>query len=147
MQRRILSFVMIFFFFGCATTLDTMQRRLIETRDLEGNFDDCFKATLQVFQDHGYIIKDSDHASGVIHGETGIKRVLFMMENYEITATLEQFGQNIVKERITLVKKTKTSSQKYGTQENSAIIDDPALFQKLYDDIQKEMFIRKNLSR
>jgi hypothetical protein len=138
---------MIFFFFGCATTLDTMQRRSIETRELEGNFDDAFKATLQVFQDHGYIIKDSDHQSGVIHGETGIKQVWFIMENYEITATLEQFGQNTVKERITLVKKTKTSSQKYGTQENSEIIDDPVLFQKLYDDIQKEMFIRKNLSR
>ena len=147
MQRRILTLVMIFFFFGCATTLDTMQRRSIEMRDLGGNFDDAFKATLQVFQDHGYIIKDSDHESGVIHGETGIKRVLFMMVNYEITATLEQFGQNTVKERITLVKKTKTSSQKYGTQENSEIIDDPVLFQKLYDDIQKEMFIRKNLSR
>jgi len=147
MVRGILSFVMIFFFLGCATTLDTMQRRSIEMRDLEGSYNDAFKATLQVFQDHGYIIKDSDHASGVIHGETGIKRVLFMMVNYEITATLEQFGPNTVKERITLVKKTKTSSQKYGTQENSEIISDPVLFQKLYDDIQKEMFIRRNLSR
>ena len=116
-------------------------------RDLEGSFDDAFKATLQVFQDHGYMIKDSDHESGVIHGETGMKRVLFMMVNYEITATLEQFGQNTVKERITLVKKTKSDSPKYGLQEDSAIIDNPVLFQKLYDEIQKEMFIRKNLSR
>jgi hypothetical protein len=124
-----------------------MQRRSIEMRDLEGSFEDAFKATLQVFQDHGYMIKDSDHASGVIHGETGIKRALFMMVNYEITATLEQFGPNTVKERITLIKKTKTDSSKYGLQENSARIDNPALFQKLYDDIQKEMFIRRNLSR
>ena len=140
MSGRILSLVMVFFLFGCATTLDTMQRRSIEMRDLEGNFEDAFKATLQVFQDHGYMIKDSDHDSGVIHGETGIKQTLFMMVNYEITATIEQFGQNTVKERITLVRKTKTDSPKYGLQENSAIIDDPALFQKLYDEIQKEMF-------
>lgn len=136
-----------FFIGGCATTnLSDMQRRSIEARDLEGNFEDAFKATLQVFQDQGYMIKDSDHASGVIHGETGIKQAWFRMENYEITATLEQFGPNTVKERISLVKKVKSSSQ-YGTQENSEIIDDPVLFQKLYDNIQKEMFVRKNLAK
>jgi len=146
MQRRFLIFGLIFFLAGCATTMSAMQRRSIESKELEGNFEDAFKATLQVFQDYGYIIKDSDHASGVIHGETGIKQVWFRMENYEIAATLEQFGDNIVKERISLVKKVKSSSQ-YGTQEDSIIIDEPELFQKLYNDIQKEMFIRKNLSK
>lgn len=146
MKRGFLIVAILFFLAGCATTMDAMQRRSIESKELEGNFDDAFKATLQVFQDYGYIIKDSDHQSGVIHGETGIKQVWFSMENFEITATLEQFGTNIVKERISLVKKIKASSQ-YGTQENSLIIDDLALFQKLYDDIQKEMFIRKNLSK
>jgi len=137
---------MLFLLAGCATTMDAMQRRSIEAKDLEGNFEDAFKATLQVFQDYGYIIKDSDHQSGVIHGETGVKQVWFNMENYEVTATLEQFGPNVVKARITLVKKMKASSQ-YGTQENSQILDDPAFFQKIYNDIQKEMFIRKNLAK
>lgn len=146
MKRRFLIVTILFFLAGCATTMDAMQRRSIESKELEGNFDDAFKATLQVFQDYGYVIKDSDHQSGVIHGETGIKQVWFRMENFEITATLEQFGPTIVKERISLVKKIKASSQ-YGTQENSLIIDDPALFQKLYNDIQKEIFIRKNLSK
>lgn len=146
MKNGFLIFGILFFLAGCATTMDAMQRRSIESKELEGNFDDAFKATLQVFQDYGYIIKDSDHASGVIHGETGIKQVWFRMENFEITATLEQFGSNIVKERISLIKKIKASSQ-YGTQENSIIIDDPELFQRLYNDIQKEMFIRKNLSK
>ena len=146
MKKRFLIISILFLFLGCATTMDTMQRRAIESKELEGNFDDAFKSTLQVFQDYGYIIKDSDHASGVIHGETGIKQVWFSMENFEITATLEQFGVNVVKERISLIKKVKSSSQ-YGTQENSVIIDDPELFQKLYNDIQKEMFIRKNLNK
>jgi len=131
---------------GCATELTPLQRRGIESRELEGDFEDAFKATIQVFQDDGYIIKDSDHQSGIIHGETGIKQVWFAMQNFEITATLEQFGANKVKERITLVKKMKSSSQ-YGTQESSEIISDPQLFQKMFDDIQKEMFIRKNLSK
>jgi len=146
MKRSFLMLGMVFLLAGCVTPMSAMQRRSIESRELEGSFNDAFKATLQVFQDYGYIIKDSDHAAGVIHGETGIKQAWFNMENYEITATLEQFGNNVVKERISLVKKVKTSSQ-YGTQENSRIIDDPELFQRLYNDIQKEMFIRKNLNK
>ena len=146
MKRCFLIFGIIFLLAGCATPMSAMQRRSIESRELEGRFEDAFKATLQVFQDYGYIVKDSDHASGVIHGETGVKQVWFRMENYEITATLEQFGDNVVKERISLVQKVKSSTQ-YGTQEDSIIIDDPELFQKLYNDIQKEMFIRKNLSK
>ena len=131
---------------GCATTLSPLQRRNIEARDLTGGFDDAYKATLQVFQDYGYIIKNSDYQSGVIQGETGTKQVWFSMVNHEITATIEQFGENTVKERITLVKKIRNTSE-YGTKENSQIVDDPELFQKLYDDIQKEMFIRNNLNK
>jgi hypothetical protein len=146
MKRSLLILGIIFLLAGCATPMSALQRRSIESRELEGNFEDAFKSTLQVFQDYGYVIKDSDHAAGVIHGETGIKQVWLRMENYEITATLEQFGNNIVKERISLIKKIKMTSQ-YGTQEDSVIIDDPELFQRMYNDIQKEMFIRKNLGK
>ena len=134
---------------GCATTqLTPLQRRSIEARELEGRYEDAQKATIQVFQDYGYIIKNSDYQSGVIQAESGVKRegLFGVMTNNEITATIEQFGENKVKERITLVNKRKVSSQ-YGTQEDSQIIADPQLFQKMYDDIQKEMFIRKNLSK
>ncbi len=145
-MKRAFLILAIFLLAGCATTLDTMQRRSIEAKDLEGNFEDAFKSTLQVFQDYGYIITTSDHQSGVIHGETGIKQVWFTMQNTEITATMEQFGPSTVKERISIIKKLKSSSQ-YGTQESSKIIDDPQLFQKMYDDIQKEIFVRKNLAK
>jgi len=145
MKKLCLALLMIFLA-GCAATLSSLQRRSIESRDLEGTFDDAFKATLQVLQDYGYIIKNTDFDSGVIQGETGIKKGWFgIMTNFEITATLEQFGENRVKERLSLVKKVKSSS-KYGTHEDSQIVDDPELFQKLYDDIQKEMFIRKSLA-
>jgi len=146
MKKIFIFAIAAFILTGCATTLSTIQRRSIEAKDLTGKFDDAYKSTLQVFQDHGYIIKSSDYQSGVIHGETGIKQVWFSMINFEITATIEQFGENTVKERLSLIKKTKSSSQ-YGTQENSQIIADPELFQRLYDDIQKEMFIRNNLNK
>jgi len=131
---------------GCATTLPSSQRRTFEAKDLNGAYDDAFKATLQVLQDHGYIIKSTDYKAGVIQGETGIKKGFWAMTNFEITATLEQFGENIVKERLSLVSMKRSSSQ-YGTFEDSKVVDDPEMFQRMYDDIQREMFVRSNLAQ
>ena len=137
---------------GCATNqLTPLQMREMQCKDLEGSFDHAYKATLQVFQDYGYIIENSDYQSGVIQGATATKRHKDwwwngLMVGSEATATIEQFKENLVKERITLVDKTKSSSQ-YGTHENSKIIEDPATYQRMYNNIQKEIFIRKNLSK
>ncbi len=133
---------------GCATTqLTALQRRSLESRDLEGKYDDAFRATVQVLQDEGYIIKNADFKSGVIQGETAIKKDFWAgMKNSEVTATLEQFGENTVKERISFVNKNKSSSQ-YGTQENSTRVEDPEFFQRIYNNIQKEMFVRQNLNK
>ena len=146
MKKTIFIILSILVLAGCATTLSPLQRRNIEAKDLKGSFDDAYKSTLQVLQDYGYIIKNSDYQSGVIQGETGTQQVWFNLVSYEITATIEQFGKDTVKERISLVKIIKNTSQ-YGTQESSRIVTDAELFQKLYDDIQKEMFIRNNLNK
>ena len=135
---------------GCATNeLSSLQRRSIEARELNGKFDDAFKATLQVLQDYGYVIKNSDYDSGVIQGETGQRKSKSywwdgMMINTEITATLEEFGENQVKERLSIIEKR---TGLYGYERPSQIVDDPELFQKMYDDVQKEMFIRENLKK
>ena len=150
MRKNFLALLLIIFFVGCAPTseLTALQRRAFEARDLEGSFEDAFKATVQVLQDEGYIIKNADFQSGVIQGETGIKQDFLggTMHNSEVTATLEQFGENTVKERIVIVNKVKDSSR-YGTFENSSRVEDPQFFQRIYDSIQKEMFVRKNLSK
>ena len=133
---------------GCATTeLTALQRRTLESRELQGKYGDAFRATLQVLQDEGYIIKNADFESGVIQGETAIKQNFWgVMKNSEVTATLEQFGENTVKERISFVNKVKSSSQ-YGTDENSKRVEDPELYQRIYESIQKEIFVRQNLNR
>ena len=51
MTKLLITVFLVFSLVGCATTLSTLQRRGIESRNLEGSFDDAFKATLQVFQD------------------------------------------------------------------------------------------------
>jgi hypothetical protein len=150
MRRYFPALLLIIFFAGCASTpeLTALQRRSFEARDLQGSFEDAFKATIQVLQDEGYVIKNADFQSGVIQGETGIKQDFWggTMHNAEVTATLEQFGENTVKERLVFLNKSKDSSR-YGTFEDSKRIEDPKFFQRIYDDIQKEMFVRKNLSK
>lgn len=141
--------VFMLFFVGCnEARLTSLQRKQLESKDLHGKYENAYKATLQVLQDHGYAIKNTDHASGVIHGETGKEWNMWLetMEWLEITATIEQFGDDTVKERLSILKKIKRSSQ-YGTHENSEMVEDPELFAKIYDDIQKEMFIRQNINK
>lgn len=116
---------------------------------MKGTFDDAFKATLQVLQDYGYVIKNSDYESGVIQGESGYRKSKSywwdgIMINTEITATLELFGENRVKERLSIIEKRKGL---YGYERASKIVDDPELFQRMYDDVQKEMFVRENLKK
>jgi hypothetical protein len=140
--------VFMLFIVGCnEAQLSPLQRKLLESKDLQGNYQDAYKATLQVLQDYEYAITNTDYASGVIHGATGTKKDFWgYMRWFEATATLEQFGDNTVKERLTILAKKKFSSQ-YGTQEESKVVEDPELFSKIYDDIQKEMFIRQNINK
>lgn len=144
-MRTIFIFIFCLFLSSCATSsLSTMQRRSIEAKELEGNFDDAFKATLQVLQDNGYIIKNTDYKAGVIQGETGEKQGFWTYYNHEVTATIEQFGENRVKERVTFVYK---SGDGVWAAKKSNIIEDPKFLQKIYDDIQKEIFVRQNLNK
>lgn len=150
-MRNLLLCVSVFlgvFIAGCNDAqLSPLQRKLLESKDLQGKYQDAYKSTLQVLQDYGYAIKNTDYDSGVIHGETGIVKDFWgMMRWTEVTATLEQFGDNTVKERLSILKKEKSSSQ-YGTHEKSKVVETPELFGKMYDDIQKEIFIRQNINK
>lgn len=138
-------FPIAIFLIGCATaSLSTLQRRSIEAKELEGVFDDAFKATLTVLQDKGYVIKSTDYKAGVIQGETGEKQGFWTYYNHVVTATIEQFGENRVKERITFLYK---SGDGVWASKQSKIIEDPKILQETYDAIQKEMFVRKNLNK
>jgi hypothetical protein len=133
---------------GCnQEQLSPLQRKQLESKDLQGKYVDAYHSTLQVLQDYGYAIKNTDYDSGVIHGETGIDRNFWGdMRWTEISATLEQFSENIVKVRMSIINKEKKSSR-YGTDEKSTIVETPEIFSKMYDEIQKEMFIRQNINK
>ena len=153
-MRNLLLCVSLFlgvFITGCnESQLTASQKRELQSRDLQGVFENAYKATLQVLQDYGYVIKNSDYASGVLQGETGAKKDKNyfwngLMLSTEVTATLEQFGPNTVKERLSVIKKWTYVA--YGGNVKSETVFDPQLYQKIYDEIQKEMFIRQNINK
>ncbi len=146
MKKFVIILPIVIFLAGCATaSLSTMQRRSIEAKELEGRFDDAFKATLQVLQDNGYVITHTDYKAGVIKGETGWKyrSFLFAPRKQEASVTIEEWDENKIKERVTFLVREDLG---LGT-ERSRIIEDPKFLQEIYDAIQKEMFVRKNLNK
>jgi hypothetical protein len=147
MKKLPVIFILGLFLTGCATGLSDLQRRSIESKDLEGIFDNAFKATMAVLQDMGFVIKHTDSTAGVIQAETGMRQGFLQEFNYAVTATLEQFGENRVKERITITRNTVVQGMYGSRSESSDIVDDPQMLQDIYEKIQKEMFIRKNLSK
>ncbi|MDO8675066.1 MAG: hypothetical protein Q7K71_02975 [Candidatus Omnitrophota bacterium] len=145
-MKKAVLFILLFFVVGCATTqLSNSQRRSIEAKELEGSFDNAFKATLQVLQDKGYVITHTDYKAGVIKGETGWKRTnMFVTDKkQEASVTIEEWVENRVKERITFMLR---ENEGLGL-ERSRIIEDQKFLQEIYDEIQKEIFVRQNLNK
>lgn len=134
--------------FGCASnSLSDLERRNIEAKEFEGTYDNAFKATMQVLQDKGFVIENTDFAAGVIRGKTGKEAGFWGRDtNYSVSATLEQFGANKVKERIVVLKEVRANMGQYGFRENSDRVDDPEYLQGIYEAIKKEIFVRENLN-
>lgn len=146
------------FIAGCnEVQLTELQIREMQSKELKGGFDDAYKANLQVLQDYGYTIKSTDKDSGVIQGETAYrkdKKYFWngLLINNEATATIEQFGEGTIKERLCLVRKEKKRSTNALSMttifvDDAETIVDATLYQKMYDDIQKEIFIRQNINK
>ncbi|MBU0477112.1 hypothetical protein KKC91_00885 [bacterium] len=150
MKRILLVSMLGMFLCGCAgAQLSSIQRRNIEAKQFEGSFDNAFKATLAVLQDRGFMVKHTDYSAGVIQAETGVKRSFWTGREtkFTVSVTIEQFGENVVKERITFLKGRVVDAGQYGRSENSNIIEDPTLLQEIYNEIQKEIFVRQNLNK
>lgn len=64
----ILTVVSLFSISGCATApkISPMQIRQITTKQIDGDYENIYRAALTVLQDQGYIIKNTDMNSGLI---------------------------------------------------------------------------------
>lgn len=107
--------------------LTELQRRALETKEVEGNREDVLRATVTVFQDRGYLVQSSDYEGGII---TASNERPYL----QINASIEEFTESRIKMRITM-------------KDKDGVIEDEQVFLKLFDDIQAEVFRRTNLSK
>jgi len=147
MMRLFFAFILAVAMAGCATRpLSELEVRNLEEKVFEGNYDNAYKATLQVLQDKGFIIENTDFAAGTIKAATE-KPVRTMMGGltfrHVASITVEQFGKNTVKERISLFLEAAQNSR-FLTAERER---DPKYIQDFYAAIQKEIFVRENLNK
>lgn len=175
--------------------LDANQLRSLQVKEIDGDLDTCFKASLFILQDEGWIIKGADKSSGLIQAESLRIKSSFSSEldylktsygeipncNYvhynnqihkfcgrswerwkEANVTLESWGNNTTKIRLSLVKKGFIPSKIRSTgglliidrstysvpeKNSSEIIDDPSVYQNFFARLKKEVFVRQNLSK
>ncbi len=159
MNRMLILFVLCFFLGGCATVgsqLTPLQRKVMESKELEGTYEDAFKSTVSVLQDKGYQIINSDYQGGIISAETS-KKVFNKFWGYKVaykaTIDFEKFTENRSKMRLAIYSQIYNGiggevpycpgSPKLRT----GFVEDPQVYQDLYAEIQKEMFIKKNLAK
>ena len=143
---------------GCATIrpITPLERRAIESRDLQCSYDNAYRATVTFFQDKGYSITHSDYASGIIRAasgpQTSVSDMIFNMfdladnryNNYEITVTLEKYTDTVTKARIVIKQHMYDANKKYMGAE---MVDRPEVLHEYYSAIQKEIFMREQLEK
>jgi hypothetical protein len=151
--------IISFILSGCGIKgprLTSLQRRGMESKELEGTFDDAFKATLLVLQDKGYAVKTSDFNAGLVFAETnkinlGFWRTYWMYQ-MQLTANIEKFTDNRVKMRILINRNVTTASgvpvnDDHFPETTEGPVDDPQIYRDLYAEIQREMFLRARTNR
>jgi len=171
--------------------LSVQQRAAMQTKELEGDFDTGFAATISVLQDEGWQIEVVDKASGIIQAvslkhqdiigphedwyaekDVGYRDdILKESKDREVppsewnrweqlTCHIEPWGENRIRQRITITafgslptntvssagkKKDKQTIVTAGGKEQSRIVEDPARYQYLFQQIQRAIFIRQGL--
>jgi len=171
--------------------LSVQQRAAMQTKELEGDFDTGFAATISVLQDEGWQIEVVDKSSGIIQAvslkhqdiigphedwyaekDVGYRDdILKESKDREVppsewnrweqlTCHIEPWGENRIRQRITITafgslptntvssagkKKDKQTIVTAGGKEQSRIVEDPARYQYLFQQIQRAIFIRQGL--
>lgn len=186
-------------FSGCVTgkpplipppLLSIQQRAAMQTKELDGNFDTAFSATISVLQDEGWQIEVVEKSSGIIQASSLKRQDMigpqedwyaandlnyrdnmkkeFKDKEYalpewtrweQLTSHIEKWGNNRIRQRITItkygslppntfsysVKEDQPKIVTTGGKEQSILLDDPTIYQYLFQRIQRAIFIRQGL--
>ena len=145
---------------GCMSgpQLTPLQQRVMQSKELEGTYEDAFRSTMAILQDKQYIASTSDYAGGVIMAKTPrLPSSWGCTKENEMSINVERFTESITKIRVSIyayfysmagVRLTdKYNNQILGGSGNGPLVQDPKIYQDFYAEIQKEMFRRAQLNK
>lgn len=130
------------------TKLSPMQKRQITSRVYDSAYETVFRATLTVLQDQGYIIKNTDMASGLIVSEIdretsqGAQFIQAIFDEVvdkgtliEISCMADKISDNSTELRINI------QETKYGVAGKQAVnrLYEEETYQQLFDEIRVEI--------
>jgi hypothetical protein len=146
---------------GCAapeTPLSPMQKRQITTKQIEGSYENVYRAAMTVTQDQGYILKNTDMNSGLIVAaidrETS-KSSQFWQEFWmgsvydkgtfiELTLTVGKISEALQEVRMSLQE---SRYNQFGGKTDIKQVLDPQVYQELANQIIVEVKRREALGR
>lgn len=147
---------------ACATPpgLTLQERQELETRILDGEMEALFFSSRSVLQNHGFTIGHSELASGTLTGESVEER---NGTKKKVSVTLEKWAPQKTRIRITLLDLKRISrgggyiSSGSGRGHTGGFIfipgqtdwvetrnSDPQTYQRLFDEIKRELFRRES---
>jgi hypothetical protein len=127
----------------------SLKTQAMQTRDFAASKKVVFASTMSVLQDLGYTVVSADFTTGFVtaKGPTTGGFVLFMgqtQNSAKATAFIESITEGRSRVRLNFVKEEKTSSS-YGMEGGSSeAVEDPTVYQKAFEKIDKAIFVRKS---
>jgi hypothetical protein len=141
--------------------LSPMQKRQITTRLFEGNYENAFRASITVLQDQGYVIKNTDMASGLILATVDrqtatvnqVAQILLLGFAFdkgtevEVSCVVNRLNEFSSEIRINIqeVKYGQSSWLSGTSKQNSKQVYDPRLYQNIFNEISLEIKRREAL--
>lgn len=153
-------FLVLTLLFGCSAgpQLSQMQKRQLTTKMIEGSFENVFRASMTIFQDQGYIIKNTDMNSGLLVAymdkETAagsqflqaffLGQVTDKNTVIEVTATISKLSEKSQEIRL-IIQETNFSGS--GGKNDIETILDQEVYQNMFNEITLEVKRREAMNK
>lgn len=163
MKKPTIAFIFIFMllaFTGCAVgpKLTPMQIRNMTTKMIESSYENVFRSTMTVLQDQGYVIKNTDMASGLIVAnidkETSggsqfaqallIGKIVNKNTVIEVSATINKINETTQEIRLNIQETNYSGS---GSKNTINQILEAPVYQQIFNDITLEVKRREAINK
>lgn len=131
---------------GCMASLSPMQKRQITTKEIDGSYDDAFRATLTVLQDQGYAIRHTDMETGLISAFTSREGGFLSTTrtSLEMSCIVTEVAEERSRLRMTLRERKSSRGHKSLLEslfapDKEREVSDPDVYQELFNQILVEV--------